>query len=134
MNEAGALRRREADEAHRQQDKAIAALASIEEQCRRIQKTNGQLAVSIGQDWLGLVERGLKDAATHQAKESANFVISGLETKVSELSSEVRSALEKTTRLVEVSERIHRAVSWKVICGAGFWLLSTLVAINLVGG
>ena len=50
MNEAGALRRREADEAHRQQDRAIAALASIEEQCKSIQKRNGQLAASIGQD------------------------------------------------------------------------------------
>lgn len=68
MNEAGALRRREVDEAQRQQDEAIRVLKAVQSSASIAVDVHSKLAAKLGNDWLGLVERGLRDTAMELAR------------------------------------------------------------------
>ena len=110
MNEAGALRRREADEAHRQQDQACAALHAVEKHSRDLLDTIRELAASVGKDWLGLVERGLREIAVAQGRAAAETAYCQFETRANSLIANLDLALNRVSEIADANDRVRRAI------------------------
>lgn len=132
MNEAGALRRREADEAHRQQDEAIRALQAIQLHATSTVEAHSRLAARAGSDWLGLVERGLRESAVAQAEAAARTSVAQIDRRLSELNSAVCEALNRVGELAIRNERICRALAWRTVAASAGWLIGVTVCLRLL--
>ena len=122
MNEAGALRRREVDEAQRQQDEAIRLLKAIQLRASSIADENSKLAAKLGNDWLGMVERGLRETAFEQARIAANVSVTQIDLKLGDLTAAIRDSLAEVSEISERNERISRSLAWKTIGITALWL------------
>lgn len=131
MNEAGALRRREADEAHRQQDDAIRALKAIQLHAAATFEAHSKLAARAGSEWLGLVERGLRESAVAQAEAAARTSVARIEMRLNQLNSGICDALSMVGQLADRNERICRALAWKTVAASAGWLTAVTVCLRL---
>lgn len=132
MNEAGALRRREADEAHRQQDQAIAAINAVESRGKAILERHTELVVTIGKEWVSLVNRGAKDVAIAQARECASAAMLMFEGRAEKYAERIRDMFSSIEEVVGRHRAINRSLAWKTvtISGAlGMTLTMLLVAL-----
>ena len=134
MNEAGALRRREADEAHRQQDDVCASLTALEGHCRNLLAAHRELAGSIGKDWLGLVERGLAEVAIAQGRAAAETAFSQFEIRTNSLVANINSALDRADEIASANDRIQRSIAWKTCAVAGLWMISSAIVLRILLG
>lgn len=132
MNEAGALRRREVDEAQRQQDEAIRVLKSVQASASATADANSRLAAKLGEEWLGMVERGLHRAAQLQAKTAAADCVAQIDLRLSELTAAVRDALTKVEKISECNNDIARSLAWKTIGVSGIWLAVAAVLARVL--
>jgi hypothetical protein len=132
MNEAGALRRREADEVHRQQDEAIRSLKAIQLQATAIAEAHSRLAARAGNDWLGLVERGLQETAVAQAEAAVRASVAQIDMKLFELTVVVRDAVDKVGQLADRNERICRALAWKTVAVSAGWLVVAAIGLRIL--
>jgi hypothetical protein len=131
MNEAGALRRREADEAYRQQDQVIAVLRSLETQCKTMVRAQGELSAAVGNQWLAMVERGFNKVAIDQAREAGIRTVTTFESALLDLRTEVKHALESTRKLVDENRRICRATTWKTAVVSAVWVVAVATILSL---
>lgn len=133
MNEAGALRRREADEAHRQQDEAIRALQTIQLQAKDILESHSRFASKAGADWLNLVDRGLKGIAIAQAAEVARVTQTNLELCVSDLNAALREVVRSVDEIARKNDRICRALAWRTVFLTACWIgiIAIVAAVTL---
>lgn len=131
MNEAGALRRREADEAHRQQDEALRNLKTIQIQAAAAVETHAKLSARVGNDWLALVERGLRETALAQAEVAARAATTQLDLQVRDLTSSVRDALSNVNQIADRNERICRSLAWKTVVTTAAWLLAVSIGFRI---
>jgi ElaB/YqjD/DUF883 family membrane-anchored ribosome-binding protein len=131
MNEAGALRRREADEVHRQQDEAIRALKAIQIQATQTAEAHSRLAAKAGSDWLGLVERGFQGIAVAQAEAAVRASVVQLDVRLNELTEVVRDAVGKVGQLADRNERICRSLAWKTVVTTAGWLLVVSIGFRI---
>lgn len=134
MNEAGALRRREIDEAQRQQDEAIRIMRGLQLQASVATQEHSRLAAKLGEDWIGLVERGLREVAVEQARIAANASVTQIDFRLNELDSTIREALVKVGQLARSNERISRSLAWKTIGLTAVWLIATSIAAKILLG
>jgi hypothetical protein len=133
MNEAGALRRRETDEAHRQQDQALAAIAAIELQGKAILARHTELVTWIGKEWANLVNRGAKEIAIAQARECASATILTIEQRAEEHAERVRKIAASTEAVIARADEVNRTLAWKTVATAtGFGVGLTMLLVALV--
>ncbi len=132
MNEAGALRRREVDEAQRQQDEAIRVLRAVQASASATADAHSRLAAKLGEDWLGLVERGLSEAAQLQARSAATTVVAQIEQQLSELTTAVRNSLIEVGHISRHNQAIARSLAWKTIVGTALWLVAAIVGSRII--
>lgn len=131
MNEAGALRRREADEVNRQQDAVINALKAIQSHAAATADAHSSLAARVGSDWLGLVERGFQRTAVAQAEAAAKATVLQLEIRVTELTAVVHDAVGKVGKIAIGNERICRTLAWKTVAVATGWLAIMAACVRM---
>jgi hypothetical protein len=134
MNEAGALRRRESDEVHRQQDEAIRTLKAIQGHAAATADAHSQLAARAGSEWLGLVERGLERTAVAQAEACARAAVTQLDLRLAHLTTIVHDAVEKAGKIAVHNERICRALAWKTIAVAAGWVGIAAIVVRVFIG
>jgi hypothetical protein len=132
MNESAALRRREADEAHRQQDKAHSALQALERRSQQLVNTTSELAERVGKDWLCLVERGIKDVAVAQARAAAETAFLQFETRATSLTASLDLAIARVGEIAKVNDRIQRAIAWKTCAVAGIWMIACAIVMRIL--
>lgn len=132
MNEAGALRRREVDEAQRQQDEAIKILKAVQLNASATAEMHSRLAAKLGEDWLGLVERGLRETAQEQARIAATASVSEIELRLHELTAAVRDSLIKVGQISERNDRIARSLAWKTVGVTAIWLITAALGTKVL--
>lgn len=132
MNEAGALRRREVDEAQRQQDEAIRVLKAVQAAASIAVDVHSKLTAKLGNDWLGLVERGLRDTAIELARVTTTASVTQIENRLIELSAGVQNALLTVTQLSERNERIARTLAWRTISATTLWIGVVTIGLKLL--
>jgi hypothetical protein len=131
MNEAGALRRREADEAQRQQDQALQGLKTLENQGRAMLKISETLSTRAANDWLGLVDRGLREIALAQAKEATSCALSSLKVQTDQLTLAINHANNLADQIALRNERICRSLAWKALAVAAVWFVAIVMATKI---
>lgn len=132
MNEAGALRRREADEAHRQQDTACASLKTLAEHARKILTSQEELSRTIGKDWLGLVERGFREVAVAQGRAAAETAFMQFESRANSLIASLNVALERVAEIAAANDRVRRSIAWRTCAVAGLWIIASAIALRIL--
>jgi hypothetical protein len=132
MNEAGALRRREADEAHRQQDEAIKVLKAVQIHAAVTAEAHSKLAGRLANEWLGLVERGLREIAVEQAVIAARTSVTQIDSRLNELNAVVRDSVIKVGEIAERNERIARSLAWKTVGMTAVWLIAAAVCVRIL--
>jgi hypothetical protein len=132
MNEAGALRRREVDEAQRQQDEAIRSLKATQAMASAAAEEHSRLAAKLGHDWLGLVERGLKEVAQMQARIAAKASVTEIEIRLNELTAEIRHSVNIVGQISQQNKVIARSVAWKTVVVTGVWLVVAAVLMRVL--
>lgn len=132
MNEAGALRRREVDEAQRQHDQVVASIKTIETQGKSILEENCRLSSKVANDWLGLVERGLQDAVKAQAREAAQAVLLRLEERLESLTRRIERLAQTAEDLAAANEKITKSLPWKALGVVAMWVIAATLASRLL--
>jgi hypothetical protein len=132
MNEAGALRRREVDEVQRQQDEAIKVLKAVQTSASATADAHSRLAAKLGEDWLGMVERGLHGAAQLQARTAAATAIAQIDLRLTELAAAVRDSLIQVGKISERNQQIARSLAWKTIGVTAAWLTAAAIGVRIL--
>lgn len=132
MNEAGALRRREVDEAQRQQDEPIKVLKAVQASVSATADAHSRLSAKLGEDWLGLVERGLHEAAQLQARTATVTSVAQIDLRLSELTAAVRDSLIKIEKISEHNRGIARSLAWKTIGVTAVWLTAVAIVVKIL--
>jgi hypothetical protein len=134
MNEAGALRRREVDEAQRQQDEAISVLKAVQVGAQATAQAHSRLVATLGKEWLGLIERGLSEVAIAQARAAAETAVIRFEGRVNSLAARIDLALTRAEDIANANDRIQRAIAWKTCAVAGTWMIASVAALRILFG
>jgi hypothetical protein len=132
MNEAGALRRRETDEAHRQQDEALKLLKAVQIQAAATAEAHSKLAGRLANEWLGLVERGLREIAMEQAIVAARTSVTQIDSRLNELNAAVRDSVSKVGEIAGRNERIARSLAWKTVVITAVWLITAATCVRIL--
>ncbi|MFO1503497.1 MAG: hypothetical protein U1F39_06740 [Steroidobacteraceae bacterium] len=120
MNEAGALRRREADEAHRQHDAAQKKLDAIRKSAEELFKRNEQLVLEIQEGWQRRIAAVAVEASAEQARQHGAAAVKAIESRATNLIQKLDDQLNR------VSE-VNSSLRWKTLGYAA--LLATAIAV-----
>jgi len=112
MNELGALRRREADEAHRQHDDALKKLDLIGQRAEQLVTKNDALVGAIREGWGERIGAVAIEVAAEQARQCSAATVGVIEERAQALIGRLR---EEVVRV----EEVNRALRWKTLGHAG---------------
>lgn len=118
MNEASALRRREADEAHRQHDEAQKKLDAVKTAAELLLKNNQVVVADIRDGWRSQIGRVAVEVAAAQARQHADAVVGAVEGRAKDL------IIQLNQQVRQVAE-VNRSLRWKTVGYAG------LIAVGL---
>jgi FtsZ-binding cell division protein ZapB len=119
MNEAGALRRREVDEVHRQHDEAQKKLDAVRKSAEELLKRNEHLISEIKEGWRGRIAAVAVEAAAEQARQHGAAVVGAVETRARDL---IRQLDLEIRRVADLNQSLR----WKTLGYAFLIAVATL--------
>jgi len=132
MNELGALRRREADEAHRQHDAALKKLDVIGQSAEQLITKNDQLVAEIREGWVARIGATAVEAAAEQARQCSSTVVGAIEDRAQQLIRGFEALIWRVEEEVVRVREVNQSLRWKTLGGAALIAVgATLVLFPL---
>lgn len=132
LNEAGALRRREADEAHRQHDQALRSLAALDARCKSLLAVHTELIEEIQVKWESKIVEGATEVAIAQARTYADAVMTTIDKRAEAYAKSLGQLIASTEAVTHRAVSENRLLTWKTVLIHAIW--GSVISILVVTG